>query len=340
MHSSVSAATTACRLITRSLLGAGVLAGVPLLAAAQGHYQQTHTGEGTFYGYGGGGNCSFPKPATLLTAAMNTADYNTAQACGACIEVTNLNTQQSVLVRVDDRCPECAPGDVDLSQEAFAQISPLQAGRIPISWKYVSCAAPTAKLYFKEGSSPWWTGVQVRDHRSPVSSLGYRASGSGGAFTPLGREMYNYFIAPAGMGPGPYDIQVTDVLGQQITATGVALAVTTEIDLGLQFPQVLPAPGASSGGGGGSGSGTPQPATSTIHVDNEWSQGYCSTVTVTNPNPTPLAWSVSFPIAGTTYTSWNGTVSQSGSTLTASGVTWNQVLQAGASTSFGFCANR
>jgi hypothetical protein len=23
----------------------------------------THTGEGTFYGYGGGGNCSFPKPS-------------------------------------------------------------------------------------------------------------------------------------------------------------------------------------------------------------------------------------------------------------------------------------
>ena len=337
MQSSITAVATARRL-ARALLGAGVLAGAPLLAAAQGNYQQTHTGEGTFYGYGGGGNCSFPKPSTLLTAAMNTADYNTAQACGACIEVTNLNTQQSVLVRVDDRCPECAPGDVDLAQEAFAQISPLQAGRIPIRWTYVSCTAPTAKLYFKEGSSQWWTGVQVRDHRSPVASLGYRASGSGTAFTPLGREMYNYFIAPGGMGPGPYDIQVTDVLGQQVTATGVALAVTTEIDLGLQFPQVLPAPGSSSGGGGGGG--TALPATSAIHVDNDWGQGYCSTVTVTNPNATPLAWSVSFSIAGTSYSSWNGTVSQSGSTLTASGVSWNQVLQAGASTSFGFCANR
>jgi hypothetical protein len=65
------------------LLVGCLLAGVHLMAAAQGNYQQMHTGQGTFYGYGGGGNCSFPKPSEILTAAMNTADYNTAQACGA-----------------------------------------------------------------------------------------------------------------------------------------------------------------------------------------------------------------------------------------------------------------
>jgi cellulase/cellobiase CelA1 len=150
--------------------------------------------------------------------------------------------------------------------------------------------------------------------------------------------MYNYFIAPSGMGPGPYDLQITDVFGQQITATGVALAVTTEIDLGLQFPTVLPSPGSSSGGGGSGGAALP--ATTSIAVANDWGQGYCSNVTVTNPNATPLTWTVSFSVAGTTYTSWNATLSQSGSTVTASGVSWNQVLQAGAGTSFGFCANR
>jgi hypothetical protein len=40
------------------------------------------------------------------------------------------------------------------------------------------------------------------------------------------------------MGPGPYDIQITDVFGQKMSASGVALAVTTEIDLGQQFPAV------------------------------------------------------------------------------------------------------
>ncbi|WP_423596940.1 expansin EXLX1 family cellulose-binding protein [Roseateles sp. MS654] len=326
------------------VLAGGLLAAAPLTGSAQGNYQQTHTGQGTFYGYGGGGNCSLPKPSTILTAAMNNADYNTAQACGACIEVTNLNTQKKVVARVDDRCPECAPGDVDLSQEAFAQISPIEAGRIPISWRYVSCTPPSAKLYFKEGSSQWWAGVQVRDHSSPVATLAYRPT-SGGAFTTLNREMYNYFIAPSGMGPGPYDIQITDVFGQKMTASGVNLAVTTEIDLGQQFPAVLPAPGSAGGGTTPTPTPTPtpsptQPATTSISVANDWGQGYCSNVTVTNPNTTPLTWTVSFAVAGTVYTSWNGTVSQSGGTVTASGVSWNQTLQAGANTSFGFCANR
>ncbi|WP_343639913.1 expansin EXLX1 family cellulose-binding protein [Roseateles sp.] len=326
------------------LLAGGLLAaGVPLTALAQGNYQQTHTGQGTFYGYGGGGNCSLPKPTELLTVAMNTADYNTAQACGACIEVTNLNTQQSVTARVDDRCPECAPGDVDLSQEAFAKISPIEAGRIPISWRYVSCPARSAKLFFKEGSSQWWTGVQVRDQSSPVATLEYRPS-SGGGFTALGREMYNYFIAPSGMGPGPYDIRITDVFGQQLLAPGVALAVTTEIDLGQQFPAVLPKPGSGSSGGGGGGGGSPttpaQSATVSISVANDWGQGYCSNVTVTNPNAAPLNWTVSFPVTGAVYTAWNATVTQSGATASAVGVSWNQTLQAGANTSFGFCANR
>lgn len=329
---------TAVRRHLMVLLTGSLLAGVQLTAAAQGNYQQTHTGQGTFYGYGGGGNCSLPKPTGILTVAMNTADYNTAQACGACIEVTNLNTLQKVTARVDDRCPECAAGDVDLSQEAFAKISPIEAGRIPISWRYVSCSAPSAKLFFKEGSSQWWAGVQVRDHSSPVASLAYRPS-SGGAFTTLGREMYNYFIAPSGMGPGPYDIQITDVFGQKMTASGVALAVTTEIDLGQQFPAVLPAPG-DGGSTGGGGSTPAQPATTSISVANEWAQGYCSNVTVTNPNATPLNWTVSFPVVGTVYTTWNATLTQSGSTATAVGVSWNQTLQAGANTSFGFCANR
>jgi len=305
-------------------------------AQAQGNYTGTHTGEGTFYGYGGGGNCSLPMPA-MYTAAMNHSDYNTAEACGACVEVTNLNTMQSVIARVDGRCPECAAGDVDLSQAAFEQISPIGAGRIPISWTYVSCSAASVKLYFKEGSSQWWTAVQVRDHRNPVKSLAYRTAGSGSAYTTLPREIYNYFVATSGMGPGPYDIKITDVFDQTLTFTGVSLAVTTEIDLGQQFPKVLSSGGSGGGTGGG---GTTLPAKTTLEPINDWGSGYCTNVNVTNPNTTPLNWTVNLTIAGTVSTTWNTTWSQSGTTLTAAGVDWNKTLAAGASTQFGFCANR
>jgi len=313
------------------------------LAMAQAGYQSTHSGRGTFYGYGGGGNCSFPMPAsTVLTAAMNAADYNGSQACGAYIEVTNLNTQQTVVVRIDDQCPGCSVGNVDLSQEAFAKISPLGAGNIPITWKYVSGPSSPAKVYFKEGSSQWWAGIQVREHRNPVAAVAYRATGSGAAYSSLGREAYNYFIAPSGMGVGPYDLQITDVFGQVLNVGSVPLTITTEISLGTQFPVQLPT--GVTGGGSGSGSGgsgtTTAPATVSLSPINEWTGGYCSNVNVTNPNTVPLNWTVSVAIDGTVSNYWNATVSQTGSQMTASGVDWNKTLAAGATTQFGFCANR
>ena len=113
-----------------------------------------HSGEGTFYGYGGGGNCSFPKPNSVDTAAMNAADYANSQACGSVIEVTNEDTGRSVVVRIDDQCPECAPGDVDLSETAFIKIAERKAGRIPIRWHYLpNTYGGSVKLYFKEGST-------------------------------------------------------------------------------------------------------------------------------------------------------------------------------------------
>src|SRR6187402_2676788 len=55
-----------------------------------------YTGNGEFFG------------------AMNTADYNTAAACGACVEVTRQDTGQHVVVTIVDQCPiatnsKCVP---------------------------------------------------------------------------------------------------------------------------------------------------------------------------------------------------------------------------------------
>lgn len=318
-----------------SLLALGSL--FSALAMAQAGYQSPHSGRGTYYGYGGGGNCSFPTPSSaVLTAAMNAADYNGSQACGAYVEVTNLNTHQTVVVRIDDQCPGCSAGDVDLSQEAFAKISPLAAGQIPITWKYVSGPSSSAAVYFKEGSSQWWAGIQVRAHRNPVATIAYRATGSGASYSALGREAYNYFVAPRGMGAGPYDLQITDVFGQVLNVASVPLTITTETSLGAQFPVQLPT-GVT---GNGPGDTSTTSATASLSRINDWSSGYCSNVTVTNPNTVPLNWTVSVVIDGTVSSHWNATVSQAGSQMTASGVDWNKTLAAGATTQFGFCANR
>lgn len=209
--------------------------GASAQSQATGGWKTVHEGDGTYYQYTEGGNCSFPPP-TILTAAMNNTDYDGAKACGGCIVVTNPANGKSVQVRIDDRCPECAPGDVDLDQEAFAKIADLVQGRIPIRWKYVACTPPTLSLYFDPGSTQWWTSVQVRDHRYPVAKLAWRVSGSGATFKESPRELYNVFIPPGGMGTGPYDFKLTDVYGQVVKLTNVALSPGQVVKTTKQFP--------------------------------------------------------------------------------------------------------
>src|SRR4051812_16207744 len=81
----------------------------------------THSGEGTYYGATGAGNCSFdPSPDNLMVAAMNHTDYAGSAACGEYVAVTG--PKGTLTLRIVDQCPECRPGDIDLSAEAFARI--------------------------------------------------------------------------------------------------------------------------------------------------------------------------------------------------------------------------
>ncbi|MGB1905963.1 MAG: expansin EXLX1 family cellulose-binding protein [Spongiibacter sp.] len=183
----------------------------------------THAGVGTHYDYQGGGHCSFTTPRHVMTAAMNATDYQGSAACGGLVVVTNTDNDLSVVVRIDDECPECAPGDIDLDRRAFVAIAQSVTGRIPIRWHYLpNDQDGTLKLHFKEGSSQWWTAVQVRNHRYPIAQLAYRSAGRG-AYQPLPREPYNYFIAHSGMGHGPYDFRLTDFTGHTVELHGVTL---------------------------------------------------------------------------------------------------------------------
>ncbi|MBN1429493.1 MAG: cellulose binding domain-containing protein [Anaerolineae bacterium] len=86
---------------------------------------------------------------------------------------------------------------------------------------------------------------------------------------------------------------------------------------------------------------TPGPGGVTVSVttQSDWNTGYCANVTVTNTGSTPVDWTVSFPVVGTVNNMWNVIWSQSGNTITAEGVSWNNILQPGESShDIGFCA--
>jgi expansin (peptidoglycan-binding protein) len=194
---------------------------------------EKHEGEGTYYAADGSGNCSFPpSPADLNVAAMNERDYADGAYCGACIAVTG--PAGTVTVRIVDRCPECAKGDVDLSPQAFERIAPLAAGRVKIHWRLVGCAVEGPVEYvYKEGSSQWWTGVQVRNHSNPIAK--FELKSGAGSYREIERLRYNYFVDEAGFGPGPFTFRVTDRYGQRFEDGNVPLRESGAVPGAGQF---------------------------------------------------------------------------------------------------------
>jgi expansin (peptidoglycan-binding protein) len=175
---------------------------------------QTRTGEGTYYAATGDGACMFgPSPNAMDVAALNQPDWAGSALCGACADVTGPNG--SVRVRIVDLCPECQSGDLDFSQQAFAKIAQVSAGRVPISWTLVACDVTGPVSYrYKDGSNQWWTAVQVLNSRLPVTTLEYSPDGS--SWNPTERQDYNYFLAASGFGPNPVEVRITAIDGQRL----------------------------------------------------------------------------------------------------------------------------
>lgn len=198
-----------------------------------------HTGDGTFYGGGYEGGCAMLDPVSrdYWIVAMNLADYNNAQLAGAYIEVTGeLGT---INMLVTDLLPEGKKGDLDLYTDAFPLIAPVEKGRVPVSWKIIpldSAENEPVSYKYKEGTTAFWCGIQVRNHRYPITRLEYLDEN--GEFVEIERRQYNYFESDK-MGKGPFTFRITDIYGQMVIDENIPLSYDdTEIIQGhVQLPE-------------------------------------------------------------------------------------------------------
>jgi expansin (peptidoglycan-binding protein) len=208
---------------------------LPVVRLSRPAPNPAYQGQATYYYATGAGACSFdPSPHDLMVAAMNATQYDTAALCGAYVDVTG--PKGTVTVRVVDLCPGCKAGDLDLSQEAFAQIADLAQGRVAITWQVVSPAlvGPIA-YHFEDGSNAWWTAVQIRNHRNPMAKLEYRPAD--GRWLTVPRTSYNYFVqSDPGMGRGPYTFRVTDSYGNALVDSGIPHVENGTLNGSSQFP--------------------------------------------------------------------------------------------------------
>jgi endoglucanase len=78
-----------------------------------------------------------------------------------------------------------------------------------------------------------------------------------------------------------------------------------------------------------------------LHVDNDWGNGFTGTVTITNNSATATkGWKVTWTWPGNQQitNSWNATVTQSGTSVSATNLSYNGAIAPGGSTSFGMQA--
>jgi endoglucanase len=106
----------------------------------------------------------------------------------------------------------------------------------------------------------------------------------------------------------------------------------------LQDPSRCGCPSATSGDTGGGAGG----CKAAWKLDNSWQGGFQGALTVTNTATSPAnPWSVTFTLpTGTTVSNrWNGTFTQTGTTVTVAAPLHSPALSPGAAVSLGFTAN-
>ncbi len=195
------------------------------------HRDAWRKGDGTYYGLGGEqtGNCAMraPRPewmGTRVPVAVSGQIY--AGMCGACVifygEGKGLGASpirgwgHGVVV---DKCPECKPGDLDLSR--------IGDGRWHIKWRVVPCPGPGAGGlgYLFEGSNRFYRKLQPRNLISPAYKV--KIDGMTARFTDD-----NFWVAmklPGGFA-STYKVQIWTVLGHYYES------MLNEYTDGVHFP--------------------------------------------------------------------------------------------------------
>ena len=158
------------------------------------------SGDGTYYDADGTGNCSFDAIAERLHGrrderARLRARRGAARASRSPARRARSPCASSISARA-------ARTAISISaRRRSTKIAPLSAGRVPITWHEVACnVTGPIDYHFKDGSNPYWTAIQIRNHRYPIAKL--EAMTPSGAYKTIGRLDYNYFVDDRGLGPG------------------------------------------------------------------------------------------------------------------------------------------
>jgi expansin (peptidoglycan-binding protein) len=145
-------------------------------------------------------------------------DFMAAGAvCDACIQVDTA-AGKSLVARVVTYGVSNAPGDLDLSPNAFAALS---TGEYPrtMTWKFAKCPEMGPINYeFQTEANIYWTSFWVRNPRVPVTKVEVK-SANHASFVALRRELDGTLNDDGGFGAGSFTLRITGMDGQVVTDT-------------------------------------------------------------------------------------------------------------------------
>jgi Glycosyl hydrolase family 12/Cellulose binding domain/Putative Ig domain len=176
--------------------------------------------------------------------------------------------------------------------------------------------------------------VTVTNPGSEAGTVGTAASVQVHASDSASGQTLTY--GASGLPPGLSVNSATGLIsGTPTTAGTYNVTVTARDGTGASGSAAFTWTVSSSGGGGGSGA-----CTAAYSVVNSWSGGYQGQITVTAGSSGLSSWQVGWTFPGSQQISqmWNASYSQTGANVTATSMSYNGTLGAGASTTFGFIA--
>jgi expansin (peptidoglycan-binding protein) len=214
--------------------------------------QTLHDGHATFYDFADGtGVCGYPaETGHQMVVALDTEELANTALCGACIHIWGPAAEATVLVV--NGCPGCEVGHLDLSPEAYDIVAADYNGVPPITWQYVPCdvSGPIRYAYYS-GSSTNFAWVQVRNQRYPIAK--FEVLMADGDYVELEAGGWGYYKAE-NLPAGSQSYRVTDIYGQVLEDTGIAVLDEGEVDGSEQFPMCTGSSDAGSDdAAGGSG---------------------------------------------------------------------------------------
>jgi hypothetical protein len=250
------------------------------------------------------------------------------------------------------------PYHVDLAQASLNQfllngvpvgnMYPAAWNNRQVSWQFIPAPNYTGDISIGaiQGSQPYWPAIAISHLPNGIHGVQYYANGAWVAATMDSDMGDDYIIGPttgAGTDGPDYEIQVIDASGNLVNngevysftlpsgcTDGCSAAYTPISYTTSTGPVTPPSPTPSSG------SGT---CTLTSSVTNSWSGGYQLQLTVTNNGTTALTgWSAAFMFADSEETiasSWDATVSQTGTQVSAVNAGYNGSVAAGSTATFG-----